>query len=86
MKALLESLWDEYVFDKNIAASEEERKINHELVCIKDKLIKTLNKDQLELLNKYDHQINLLLALSSKQGYLIGVSFASEFLLEALNK
>ncbi len=86
MKALLESLWDEYLFERNTSASEEEQKINLELMNIKDELIKTLNKSQLDMLNKYDHQINLLLALSSKQGYLIGVSFASEFLLEALNK
>ncbi len=84
MKKLLEELWYEYQIEKASKRTDEEREIAERLMSSDDKLRSVLTDEQTILLEEYSRHLHDLLSVSSKDSFVVGVNFATRYLLEIL--
>ena len=83
MKKLLENLWYEY-FQSESKSSEQEKAAIRELALSEQKLLLTLSDEKKAALAEYENCFDNLFDISVKEAFLCGVSFATKYLLEAL--
>ncbi len=84
MNKLLEELWYEYQSEKASRRTDEEKQLAEKIILSDEKLRKGLTDEKILLLEEYISHLHELLFVSSKDSFIIGVIFATRYLLEIL--
>lgn len=85
MSYSLDYIWD-YIESQKRYASEEEKAIVSKLAISEKELTENLGDKQKELFNNFTNIMSELNYLDRKESFIVGVRFATGFLLEAIDK
>ena len=83
MKKTLENLWYTYQIEHPFEQNDEKKKFLNILVKEEENLHKSLNEEEIEMLERYDNCLNEIRAISECEAFIAGIRFATQYLIEA---
>ena len=86
MYKLLEDLWNNFYLEKNSKLSNEGKEAFHNVVEMQKEIYESLNKDEIELFEKYEELRRQYDFITQQEIFIGGIGLAVRFIIEAMEK